>query len=64
MEKQKERDNKMYNFNKDNVQAFERRVNKIEGGLKFNDNLPNNLNLRRPGSRIDLDNENVTDSMN
>lgn len=64
MEKQKERDNKMYNFNGENVQAFVRRLNKMDGGLKFNDNIPNNMNLRRPGSRISLDNENLTSSMN
>jgi hypothetical protein len=36
-----------------------RRLNKLDDGLKFNDNIPNNMNLRRPGSRVSLDNENV-----
>jgi hypothetical protein len=29
----------------------------MENGISFNDNIPNNMNLRRPGSRVSMDNE-------
>ena len=63
IDKQKERDNKMYNFNKQNVDAFVRRINKIDTGLTFSDLIPNNMTMRRPGSRVSLDNEFVVNSM-
>ena len=41
------------------MDAFVRRLNKMDTGLKFDDSIPNNMNLRRPGSRVAMDNETV-----
>lgn len=51
-DKQKVRDDMMYGFNKTDVQALLRRINKKE--IKFSDTLPNNMERRRPGSRVDM----------
>ena len=53
----------MYNFDQDEVEAFTRRINKMDNGFKFNDHIPNNMNVRRPGSRVPMDGDQVTQSM-
>jgi hypothetical protein len=35
----------------------------MDTGLTFNDLIPNNMTMRRPGSRVSLDNEFVVKSM-
>ena len=50
----------MYNFDQENIDAFTRRINKMDNGFKFNDHIPNNMNVRRPGSRVPMDGDQVT----
>ena len=53
----------MYNFDKEEMKALSKRLNKFKGsqvpcndklGFEFNDSLPNSLNPKRIGSPIDL----------
>lgn len=46
----------MFGFNDRDVDALQRRLNLKIG---FGQEIPNNMNLRRPGSGVDLSNVNV-----
>ena len=42
----------MYGFDKQNVNAMVRRLNKKK--IKFGETIPNNMQMKRPGSRVDM----------
>ena len=50
----------IYQFNKSDIQALARRINKKD--IKFSDTLPNNMQPKRPGSRVDMSQANIKDT--
>ena len=51
-DKQKDRDGLMYGFDRTDMRALLKRINKKE--IKFSDTLPNHMTRKRPGSRVDM----------
>jgi hypothetical protein len=54
---QKPRDNSMYSFSKSDVKSMTRRLNNFEEVIPFGKTIPNNMDRKRPGSRVSMSND-------
>jgi hypothetical protein len=59
MKEGKSRDNSMYGFQKEDVKGLTRRLNNFDN-LKFGMTIPNNMDRKRPGSRVSMSGERVS----
>ena len=56
MTNSKERDNMMYSFDKSNIKAMNRRLNNFSDRMTFQQPIPNNMERKRPDSRVSMSN--------
>jgi hypothetical protein len=47
----------MYAFGKNDVKAMARRLNNFNNSFQFDSTIPNNMDLKRPGSRVSMSND-------
>jgi hypothetical protein len=47
----------MYKFDKNNIKSMTRRLNNFNNSFQFDSTIPNNMDLKRPGSRVSMSND-------